>query len=210
MFCPVCKAEYRQGFTHCSDCDVDLVDSLDAADSVSESAADSGLREVWQGPSQEECGLLCDQLRAAQVPFEVLQSKDNLFHGAGQGFRIAVPGEVADHAVALITQWLAELEYQRGEAMELPAEDQDDGGAPDLTASRRPRGPWHPEDATVEVASGEAPEFGEMIEASLRENEIRTRTEIAADRSRTIFVAPDDESQAREIIREIKDATPRS
>ena len=28
MFCPNCKAEYREGFTHCSDCDVDLVPSL--------------------------------------------------------------------------------------------------------------------------------------------------------------------------------------
>jgi hypothetical protein len=30
MFCPKCKAEYRFGFTHCADCDVDLVESLDA------------------------------------------------------------------------------------------------------------------------------------------------------------------------------------
>jgi hypothetical protein len=28
MFCPQCKAEYRGGFTRCSDCDVDLVDQL--------------------------------------------------------------------------------------------------------------------------------------------------------------------------------------
>lgn len=28
MFCPKCKVEYRQGFIHCSDCDVDLVYSL--------------------------------------------------------------------------------------------------------------------------------------------------------------------------------------
>ena len=27
MFCPECKAEYRQGFTRCSDCDVELVES---------------------------------------------------------------------------------------------------------------------------------------------------------------------------------------
>jgi Putative prokaryotic signal transducing protein len=25
MFCPECRIEYREGFTHCSDCDVDLV-----------------------------------------------------------------------------------------------------------------------------------------------------------------------------------------
>ncbi|MGD1006015.1 MAG: DUF2007 domain-containing protein [Ignavibacteriaceae bacterium] len=28
MFCPNCKAEYREGFTHCNDCDVDLVATL--------------------------------------------------------------------------------------------------------------------------------------------------------------------------------------
>jgi hypothetical protein len=27
MYCPQCKAEYRQGFTRCSDCDVELVES---------------------------------------------------------------------------------------------------------------------------------------------------------------------------------------
>lgn len=29
MFCPECKAEYRSGFTRCSDCDVELIDSLE-------------------------------------------------------------------------------------------------------------------------------------------------------------------------------------
>jgi len=28
MICPKCKAEYRIGFNHCSDCDVELVDHL--------------------------------------------------------------------------------------------------------------------------------------------------------------------------------------
>jgi len=27
-FCPKCRAEYREGFSRCSDCDVDLVDEL--------------------------------------------------------------------------------------------------------------------------------------------------------------------------------------
>src|SRR5260221_7768605 len=26
MFCPVCKAEFRYGFRHCSDCGIDLVE----------------------------------------------------------------------------------------------------------------------------------------------------------------------------------------
>ena len=36
MFCPMCKAEYRPGFTTCSDCEVDLVETLppDPSDSA--------------------------------------------------------------------------------------------------------------------------------------------------------------------------------
>jgi hypothetical protein len=28
MFCPKCRAEYREGFTVCADCEIDLVDVL--------------------------------------------------------------------------------------------------------------------------------------------------------------------------------------
>ena len=28
MFCPNCKTEYREGFTVCADCNIDLVDAL--------------------------------------------------------------------------------------------------------------------------------------------------------------------------------------
>jgi hypothetical protein len=30
MFCPKCRAEYREGFLECSDCDVDLVEKLES------------------------------------------------------------------------------------------------------------------------------------------------------------------------------------
>ena len=29
MFCPICCAEYREGFLECTDCDVDLVEELE-------------------------------------------------------------------------------------------------------------------------------------------------------------------------------------
>lgn len=32
MFCPECRAEYRAGFTRCSDCDVDLVQERSESD----------------------------------------------------------------------------------------------------------------------------------------------------------------------------------
>jgi hypothetical protein len=42
MFCPECRAEYRPGFTHCADCDVDLVHDLPRLNSpVQKSKRDS-------------------------------------------------------------------------------------------------------------------------------------------------------------------------
>lgn len=29
MFCPICRAEYREGFKECTDCDCDLVEELE-------------------------------------------------------------------------------------------------------------------------------------------------------------------------------------
>jgi hypothetical protein len=41
MFCPECKAEYRAGFTTCSDCSVDLIDSLPAPAPPGDGSGDS-------------------------------------------------------------------------------------------------------------------------------------------------------------------------
>jgi hypothetical protein len=53
MFCPECKAEYRQGFTHCADCDVDLVatqqEAMRTRSAVEENASDNLAMRVWHG-----------------------------------------------------------------------------------------------------------------------------------------------------------------
>ena len=36
MFCPKCRSEYRAAFTHCSDCNVPLVDRLPEEESAAE------------------------------------------------------------------------------------------------------------------------------------------------------------------------------
>jgi hypothetical protein len=91
--------------------------------------------------------------------------------------------------------------------MELPAED-DVVTAPDLDHDDWDPDHWNPEDATVEVWSENGEETTWMIEASLRENNIYSRTDVLADGSRKVFVVPNDENRAREIVHEIKDATP--
>ena len=40
MFCPKCKAEYREGFSTCGDCEVDLVTELSPESEISEEYVD--------------------------------------------------------------------------------------------------------------------------------------------------------------------------
>jgi len=71
LFCPVCRLEYRPGFTHCSDCDVDLVAALPQKSA----AAQAGMRDLRsptvlrQGVSAADAPLIRDALNAAGIPF---------------------------------------------------------------------------------------------------------------------------------------------
>jgi hypothetical protein len=61
---------------------------------------------------------------------------------------------------------------------------------------------WHAEDATVEVWSAESAELVDMLGSSLRENHIHFRF-IQAGGKHTLFALPEDETRAREIVREV-------
>jgi len=61
---------------------------------------------------------------------------------------------------------------------------------------------FHPEDATALVWEGNPPEMREMIAMSLQENDIFARYE-ERDATTEVYVLPEDEERAREIVREI-------
>lgn len=73
MFCPNCKAEYRLGFTRCADCDVDLVERLDAdATDSSQSPDDANLDApilLWSGVDSSALDEIREALDAAQIPY---------------------------------------------------------------------------------------------------------------------------------------------
>jgi len=212
MFCPECRAEYRDGFTRCSDCDVDLVERLPESSDADARVFPSEMREVWTGEEEEQCVSVCSELRQEGIPLHVLQGRRQFLREEELKFKVGVPAEYFDRAKELIDKKLGEFQtgFQDDEemqkAMELPAEDED--GPNEIVDRESNTGKWFPEEATAEVWSEPAPDRTSIIEDCLKENSIRYRTNVLENGARKIFVRPEDESRAREIVREIVDGVP--
>jgi hypothetical protein len=65
MFCPVCRSEYRLGFTRCGTCEVDLVPELRAESAAAVRRGTDAARDL--GPLVDYCGFLSlDEARQAR------------------------------------------------------------------------------------------------------------------------------------------------
>jgi hypothetical protein len=235
MICPQCRAEYRQGFTMCADCDVPLVPQYETGTTLEAPAppAEPGdpnedpFCAFWKGDDRRLHAELTSLLDAADIPHKTVRRQDHLFNlNNYPAFQIAVPFSF----------------YERAERAVKEAFDLDDSG-PDavqsLTASplqnyTSGRNQWmpallsppphaaipgppsagdasdsYPNAANVAIWSGDDLSLREMLTASLNENKIFCRSETTGERV-TIFVQPADESRAREIVREVCEASPPS
>jgi hypothetical protein len=208
MFCPQCQAEYRQGFTRCADCDVDLVYVLPETLSVPEEELGEKLHGLWTGVDPRICAEHCAKLKDADIPFKVIRREDRLFNiNTYPDMEIAVPPSLYDKAKETIGNEDAVEPMDEAEAsMELPAED-NSAATTDGDSTWDPEN-WYPEDATVEVWSESTRRLTWMIESSLRENRVHSRTDTLEDGACKIFVLPEGEQRAREIIAEIANAVP--
>jgi hypothetical protein len=201
MFCPECQAEYRAGFTRCSDCGVDLVDHLP------DSATDSGtpnpvedFREVWAGDEQHTCVYFCLALKEAGISYRVEQRREAFVKTVDEHFRIGVPPESYEQAQKIIAGDVSDPDA------ELPA--QDDKPPTDVDDEHLDWKNESPDDATTEVATETTRDAADLLVMALRENDIESRTTIQLDGSRKIFVTLHDAARAREIVREIESETP--
>jgi hypothetical protein len=234
MICPQCRAEYRQGFTVCADCDIPLVPQYETGVALEAPAppAEPGdpnenpFCAFWKGDDRRLHAEITSLLDAAHIPHKTVRRQDHLFNlNNYPAFQIAVPFSFYERAERTIK-----------DAFDLDAADSD--AVQSLTASPLPRdtrrnhklpallsppadeaipGPpsagdasdLFPEDANAAIWSGDDLSLQEMLTASLNENRIFCRSETTSERV-TIFVQPADEARAREIVREVCEASPPS
>ena len=212
MICPQCHVEYRLGFTRCTDCDVDLVYQLPQEPE----RAGQANRVIWIGDDQQRCVFLCVQLNAVGIRYRVTEGMKsrNASMTVTWKYELAVSAEDEKRAKELlelpetVVEESSELteEDEDQALMEWPEGDESTPGAVRKGSSYL--GPWYAEDATVEVFT-ETPTFESgLVELSLKENEIRARVEVQEDGFKKVFVLPEDEAAAREIVREIVEDKP--
>jgi hypothetical protein len=233
MICPRCKADYRPGFTRCSDCDVDLVHEHELPKSpidlrqVGEDGEylvpgapgdpnEDPFCSFWKGNDPRLHAEICELLDESGIPHNTVYRRDHLFNLANLSpFEVGVPFSLYERAGKIVRETyevedvmdafideskaLPARHLHRLPEVLTPSERQDIPGPPVVGNEG-----WFPEDATVQVWSagpGDSPNF---LVAALHENAIRCRVETNSK----VFVLPQDETRAREIVHEIVEGQP--
>jgi hypothetical protein len=235
MFCPRCKAEYRPGFTRCADCDVDLVWELPKnAIEMRQTGEDGEYRvaggpgdpnedpfcSFWKGDDPRVHAELCGVLDEAGIPHNTVYRRDHLFNLRNYAaFEVGVPFSMYERAENVVqeaygtddladvgsqeVQLLADRPIRKLPEMLTPPADENIPGPPNAGEGAD----WYPVDATVKVWSTENGDPSDFIVAALHENEIRCRIERKGQRA-DLYVLPEDEVRAREIVKEVVDGRP--
>ena len=109
MFCPDCRAEYRPGFTHCVDCDADLVELLPAQRVAEAEPEEAGPAIVFVTSNAFEAALVKSCLEASGVEvclFDENISRIQPFYAALiGGIRVAVARDQEDLARAVLAEY---------------------------------------------------------------------------------------------------------
>jgi hypothetical protein len=172
---------------------------------ASQSGMEGSLVLLWAGEDPALHSALLEQLEASGIPFvdkpagseQQLTPKADVFNfdlGAQFGFQVAV----LSSNLAAAEKILEKLLDQEPVDMELPAEDD----APPAAET-----PAHLSQATTAVWSGNDQERLDFLSQALKENEIPVRVETHGQEA-TLYVPPEEETLASEIIREIVEGKP--
>lgn len=210
MICPQCKCEYIRGVTQCSDCGVPLVDALPPP--RADISKDARIVPVWRGTDRADYENLAEALEEAGIPHTKANST-SLFSSRPNEATLEIWVAEADWEKAkevaldwdnslpehLTPEQAAELTLPESDAA---GDDGDHAGAPEDLPEY-----WHEDGAIAEVWSGDSEEFADTLMTCLRE--IGVPSHKHGDPTRWSLVVPQaHESRAREVIREVVEASP--
>lgn len=207
MFCPQCKSEYRQGFTRCADCDVELAEKpAENEGGFAKSRPSGNLAPLWEGENLALHTTLLEYLDSAGIRY--FDRPMGVFPGVRRGDHFPIqPMTRFGYQVAVLS---SDLQVARGIVerllgedqgnLELPESEMEAGGTAERISGKG-------EAATCQVWVGPAKGVGSFLDDALRENDIDIRTEHAGVETK-IYVRPSDETRAREIVREIVEGAP--
>ncbi len=205
MFCPQCKAEYREGFYRCTDCDVDLVSHLEKPAAEEQPLKGEPSVVLWRGQDPVVYTALLSALREAQIPSHQRAAMDyEILVCSTPGFEIRVFRSDLERAQTMLESVLKALK----ESADSPSLAE---SPPEAVLAERAGIPdnWDPEQAVAVAWSGDDAEMEDFLEDTLRENGIPCRT-LAEPAPVRILVRPEDEARARRIVREVFEGRPRA
>jgi hypothetical protein len=209
VFCPVCKSEYRVGFTKCSDCATDLVDSLPEPVRASASPDIVANELLWSGEDLDLSQAIAEFLEESKILFQEGEAQVGTMKFPGPTiYKIWIkPG---DRAAALDAVKDAIHYIEERNQQEALREEQDGAMPRDAERSGEQEfdlAAFDPDEATEIVWKGEDPDIKDMLSASLREIGIGSVVN-ESDAQFSLSVERDSVSRAKEIDREVIDQTP--
>ena len=217
MFCPNCEAEYRPGFTRCSDCDVALMERLEETEIHSNDPQLSGTPELlWTGTDARTRDEIIKALEASKIPYHARNDKVGALRNWSEDL-YAIFTHARDHRVANAA--LEQANRRREKAPEEtddepfdsdssapePQAAEDDDDSSDVPPDYVPED-FDPEEATVEVWCGQDATLKENLVTFLSNIGIGAATSAAAGQLR-ICVTPTSQKRAQEMIRQVIDAS---
>ena len=210
MICPNCKCEYIRGVTQCADCDVPLVDKLEAR---RENPLDNvRIVAIWQGKDPTECEAVEKALESADIPFTAPNRKEQFsFLPTEPSLEIWIAETDQDRAKQALldvqrTIDPSELTPEELESLALPESD-------DLAEDEEPSERWEfsehwfEDEPIAEVWNGDSEQFADYLSACLRETGVVSRK--ASDSGRWSLAVPQKlESRAKKVVGEVVQSSP--
>jgi hypothetical protein len=218
MFCPECHSEYRSGFTTCADCGVDLVAELSPQsgpdDALNRAIDQSKNPDVYQIVGEHgDLATILAILDAAGIPHSEAER------------HITLPGLGSRQTVILVKPQYRALadkafdDYEKSVAIPIDESEYDRDNSDDPPANDFVPDDFNPDDATVEVWHGDDLDLHNTLVECLTNVGIGCATHLEdtsnssappapSAKPNLIFVLPSDEKRAREVIREIDNASP--